>query len=141
MNWEQVQSDLDSRFRKTPVEALKSNKWLSQKSITRSVHQTVCLAGVSNNYSSAYHVRAKPSEKQDRQRINVVWFDRRNYQPAVAFEVCRNAPEHSVEKLNQLPDEVEKFIVSKGESRPQIKRAVEANIPSNIHHVDAEFWR
>lgn len=118
------------------------NNWLGRRTIQPAAKFTLYSAGRNRGYYVASEVSADFS-KSDDHRVDVVWFDTDEWEPAVAFEIDGGVAQHSVGKLRRMDEAadipVEKVIVSKSPNPTHIKKAKQKNLPDDFHHIDVGF--
>lgn len=131
-----------ARLRKRNWKVIDINRWLSNAAVSPAAKFSLASAGMSEGYYVAGEVPVEP-DGSSQQRVNVVWFDTEEWEPAYAFEICGGVPERSVDKLNRLAEgsriETEKVIVSKSPNPTFINDSVENNLPDDFHHIDVGF--
>lgn len=124
-----------------PWGPIRYNRWTTGRTVHAKVVNDLQYHGIKQGYQVFPEFSADPDDSENDYRINVGWFDREQYEPVAAFEVCGGVPQHSIKKLRMLPDDVVKVIVSKSPNSTYIKDNAESNLPEDFEHIDAEVWK
>lgn len=129
---------LEDRLRNMSWEIIEYNDWVSRATIKPKVRQIIASHGATSAFYVAHNVQARP-EAETNERIDAIWVDTEEWQPAYAFEITGGGSGKSVGKLQDYPYPVTPVIVNRGRSEERAKRRRE-ELPEEIEYLDAQIW-
>lgn len=132
---------IEPQLQKLPFKAFFGNDRYSKHSVTEAIISVLVRIGYKNNYFSFEDGYVNPGK--NKHRVNVMWIDRESdslQDPDVAFKVSGGVSKKSIERLNELPDETEKCVVSRSGNKTYIYDQVADRLPESFEHFDCEVW-
>jgi hypothetical protein len=131
-------------LRKRAWKVFEINNWLGTRTIQPAAKFSLYSAGRREGFYVASEVNADFS-KSDDHRIDLVWFDTEEWDPAVGFEIDGGVSQHSVKKLQRMSEASDlamgKVIVSKSPNPAFIDDAKDKKLPNDFHHIDVGYHR
>jgi hypothetical protein len=142
MSYEKEVEHARASLRKRSWKVILVNNWLTKSAVQPAAKFTLASTGMNEGFYVAAEVRADFKE-DNKHRIDVVWFDTENWEPAIAFEIDGSVSKHSVDKIERMAEqsdiEMAKVIVSKSPNKTYIKQKAEENLPDDFYHIDVGF--
>lgn len=118
----------------------KRSGWLPGHAIQPQAKFILYKVGVEEGFQVYSEFKPQPSSVRN-YRIDVGWFEPQYKMPVAGFEIDKTVSEHSVEKLQELPDYTERVIVSKSDHEGKVNYCKENYVPSDFHHIDVKRYR
>ena len=132
---------VETGLRGVPYGPIKRNHWTTSKTIHEKIKADLQYYGIKQGYQPLPEFSPTANHGENDHLIDIGWFDRESYNPAVAFEIDGGVSQHSVKKLNKLNDDVVKVIISKSPNSTYIRKKAEKNLPPDFEHIDVEVWK
>ena len=132
--------ELSDSLKERNYYGFKINKWTSNRCVQEQVKFSTMLKGLSNGYWPVAEFDPEPDNDNHNYRIDVGWFSYEDFEPKYAFEIDGTVSPHSVKKLNMLPDNIERVVISKSNSKSSVENKVNDHLPNDFYHIVARDY-